>query len=79
MKEDPCEIYVRNSGGSNLLHRYGNSASLATHSAGGEPVAFLELSVLPKWITDADQRKAYEALGDLIHLRIPVHSVSGFR
>lgn len=76
---EPCEIYVRHSGDSNLLHAYGDASSLTSPSDEGEPIAFVELTVLPEWITDADKRRSYETSGELIHVRIPIHSANGFR
>ncbi len=75
---EPCEIYVRHSGEANLLHAYGDASKLRHSGERGEPVAFVELSVLPEWITDPEQRKAYAESGQMIHLRIPIHSASGF-
>jgi hypothetical protein len=69
----PCEIYVRHSGGANLLNAYGDVSRLDCSVRSGEPVAFVELSVLPEWITDIDQRIAYMTSGQIIHVRIPIH------
>lgn len=76
---EPCEIYVRHSGGSNMLLAYGDASSLTSSSDEGEPIAIVELSILPEWITDAEKRRSYEASGELIHVRIPIHSANGFR
>ena len=74
---EPCEIYVRHSGGANLLNAYGDVSRLDRSVKSDEPVAFVELSVLPDWITDIDQRMAYMTAGQIIHVRIPIHAVNG--
>lgn len=75
---EPCEIYVRQSGGANLLNVYGDASALRQSGERMEPVAFVELSVLPEWITDPDERRAYADSGRVMHLRIPIHSANGF-
>lgn len=82
MSDDTIEIYVRHSGGKNLLNVYASDdakkAAAQAHSR-GLPTAFVELSVLPEWITDETQRAAYEAGGEVLHLRIPISGDLPFR
>ena len=75
MSGETIEIYVRNSGGRNLLHVHkSDDAETAAAKSGvdGSPSGFLELSVLSEWITDPDLRAAYEKAGEILHLRIPI-------
>lgn len=75
---EPCEIYIRHSGGSNHLHAHGDTTALRQSDAQREPLAFVELSVLPEWITDPEERKVYAESGRMVHLRIPIHAANGF-
>ena len=38
--------------------------------------AHFELSILPEWITDPEQRERIEKLGEVIHVRIPIAVVN---
>ena len=76
---EPCEIYVRHSSGSDLVHIYGGATDFASPNMGGELVAFVDLSSLPEWMTVADKHSGYEESGELIHVRIPFYSASDFR
>jgi hypothetical protein len=76
------EIYVRHSGGRSLLHVHlpaGERESFLSGLAAGEYSSegtHLELSVLPEWITDDDERARLVASGSLPHLRIPLSAIS---
>ena len=74
---EPFAIYVRHSGEFNFLHFYGGYGTSAEADAArqeGKILAFIELSVLPEWITDESYRAAYHRWGRMLHLKIPIHS-----
>jgi len=79
MSDETVDICVRNSAGKTLLNLYANDEAMAAAELAKEsglPQAFLELIVLPEWITDLDQRVAYQNSGELMHIRIPIHGGS---
>jgi hypothetical protein len=75
-------IYVRYSGGRNLLHVHlpaGERENFLSGLAAGEYSSegtHLELSVLPEWITDDEERAGLVAAGSLPHLRIPLSAIN---
>lgn len=75
-------IYVRNSGGRSLLNVYlpaGEREGFLSGLAAGEyssEGAHLELSVLPEWITDDEERARLVAFGSLPYLRIPLSAIN---
>ena len=74
---EPFDIYVRHSGDKNVLFIHGcpgTQEETVAERLEGKPLAFLELSVLPEWITDERYRAAYKESGRTLHLRIPIHS-----
>lgn len=83
--EDRIEIYVRNSADRTLLNLYVPARLRAqllkalkdggTFSDSGVPMA-LELSPLPEWITDDDERERAGQVGPGSHLRIPITSIN---
>ena len=79
MSDETVDICVGISAGKTLLNLYANDESMAAAELAKEsglPQAFLELIVLPEWITDLDQRVAYKNSGELMHIRIPIHGGS---
>lgn len=79
MSDETVELYVRNSASRTLLNLHAGDEAIAAAEIAkksGLPQAFLELTVLPEWITDLDQRVAYQNSGELIHVRIPLHGGS---
>lgn len=79
MSDETVDFCVRNSAGKTLLNLYANDEAMAAAELAKEsglPQAFLELIVLPEWITDLDQRVAYQNSGELMHIRIPIHGGS---
>jgi len=79
MSDETVDICVRNSAGRTQLNLYASdeakaAAMLAKKS--GLPQAYLELIVLPEWVTNLDQRVAYQNSGELMHIRIPIHGGS---
>ena len=78
------EIYIRNSSSGTLLNFYIPSdlkeefiAALrdGSFSKTGVDIA-LEVSILPHWITDADQRSEVQERGDVVHARIPLSLIN---
>lgn len=80
------EIYVRPSAGSNFLTIYAPSSTrdkLIAFLKNGvfqdpKTITHLELSVLPEWITDANQRAAFERDLGSIHIRIPIAAMNAY-
>ena len=78
------EIYVRQSGDRNLLTlhiperlREAFIAALRAGSFGGKSSEMqVELSVLPEWVTDEDQRDLLLEDGFPIHVRIPIAEIT---
>lgn len=74
------EIYVRQSASRNFLTVHAspeirdtllNGLREGSFECGGSPT-HLELSILPEWITDEDQRCHVKGDLDPIHVRIPI-------
>ncbi len=78
------EIYIRNSGPRTFLNFYIPSdlkekfiSALRDGSLSDAEVDMaLEVSVLPHWITDADQRSEAQKRSDVVHARIPLSSIN---
>jgi len=61
MSDGRMEIYVRNNAGCNVPVVYADEESRSSSGRArdaNEPSAFLELSVLPEWITEQAAREA---------------------
>ncbi|WP_342051254.1 MULTISPECIES: hypothetical protein [unclassified Cupriavidus] len=81
---DGIEIYVRDSGDRTVLNIYVPDhlreafiAGLASgrYSDDGVEIA-LELSTLPKWITDGGKRAQAEQSGESVHVRVPISVIN---
>lgn len=78
------EIYVRPSGDRVMLNFHVPEALKEALIAGIRDGSFstdaarmnVELSLLPQWITDGDDRKAYEKQFSSVHVRIPIDTVN---
>ncbi|NMV41941.1 hypothetical protein [Ralstonia insidiosa] len=81
---DGIEIYVRDSGDQTLLNFYIPErlreefiTALRSGSYLGSQVPIaLELSTLPKWIVDKEQRTHAERRNESVHVRIPVTAIN---
>lgn len=84
MEDQTLEVYVRHSSGRSILTFHiptciresflqginnGEFSSAACQT-------YLELSVLPEWITDADGRALVQSREEVIHLRIPLAAIT---
>lgn len=78
------EIYIRDNGDQTLLNFYVPErlreefiTALRNGSYWGAQVPIaLELSTLPKWITDEEQRTQAERQHESVHVRIPVTAIN---
>jgi hypothetical protein len=78
------EIYVRPSGDKMLLNFHIPEAARDKfiaglregHSDGKDTIMHLELSVLPNWLTDADERTQCFANSTSLHVRVPVAAIN---
>lgn len=82
--ENQIEIYVRQSAGRTLFNLYVpeqmqkkfiEALRMGSFEAESTPT-HLELSVLPEWVTDQDQRKELSSLGEPLHLRVPITCIN---
>lgn len=78
------EIYIRNSGSRTLLNfhipsdlkeAFISALRDGSFSEAGVDIA-LEVSMLPQWITDADQRSEAQECDHVVHARIPLSSIN---
>jgi|GEM_PF-2091355 len=84
MEDQTVEVYVRQSSGRSLLMFHIPTCIRDSFFRGikngefssADCQAYLELSVLPEWITDADVRALLQSKGEAIHLRIPLAAIT---
>lgn len=80
------EIYVRPSSGRNHLNWYVSKLLQEKLITGLKNGTFdsdgveinLELSILPEWITDEQQRARFESANESIHIRVPVSAINTY-
>jgi len=80
------EIYVRQSAGRNYLNFHVSNilrekllASLKNGAVDSDGVDInLELSILPEWITDEEQRARFENQRESMHIRVPVSAINTY-
>lgn len=84
MDDQTMEVYVRHNSGRSLLMFHIPTRIRESFLKGinnGEFSStdcqtYLELSVLPEWITDVDVRELLQSRGEVIHLRIPLAAIT---
>lgn len=77
------EMYVRHSAGLALFHVHLPAAFASTfierlrgdQVTSDDAVVHLELSVLPEWVTDSDQRAQLTKIGP-VHVRVPIAQIA---
>lgn len=78
------ELYIRHSIGKAMLNLYIPKEMKEKFLTGvknntlelPEDSAHFELSILPEWIPDPEQREAIEKLDQVIHIRIPIAAIN---
>lgn len=84
MDDQTVQVYVRHSSGRALLMFHVPKRIEESFLQGindgkfslADTQPYLELSVLPEWVTDADVRAKVQSIGEVIHLRIPLAAIT---